>query len=417
MKKGILVGIDNKDDFYDIDYSLNELATLAKEIGINPVEKITQKGSINKYTYVGSGKLGEILVEIKMHEADVVIFNDELSPLMHKNIQEYLNIEVLDRSSVILNIFLNHAHTTEAKLEVKLANLKYLYPRISSLRDGFDRQRAGDKGSGETQLELDRRKILNDINKIELKLEETHKMKDRVIKRRKKDGMKTVALVGYTNAGKSSTLNAIIDYTNKSQEKKVYAKNQLFATLDTSVRSIEYNQTTFLLTDTIGFVSKLPHHLVNSFKETLMEVSHADLIVHVIDTSSKYAYMEFQTTMQVLRSLNISDTKMLILLNKIDLCEQIPVVNGIDSIEFSALTGYNLEKLLKYITDYLNADMISTTIFIPYEDGKMLNYVRMNTKIISQISLNDGYQITLSCDKRHYNKISLYEPNDTKLEA
>lgn len=417
MKKGILVGIDNKDDIYDIDYSLNELGTLAMEIGIKPIDKITQKTGINKYTYVGSGKLEEILVEIKMNDADVVIFNDELSPLMYKNIEEYLGIEILDRSSVILEIFLNHAHTTEAKLEVKLANLKYLYPRLSSLRDGFDRQRAGDKGSGETQLELDRRKTLNEINRIECQLKEAHKMKDRVIQRRKKDGIKTVALVGYTNAGKSSTLNSIIEYTNKSSDKMVYAKNQLFATLDTAVRRIEYNQTSFLLTDTIGFVSKLPHHLVNSFKETLMEVAQADLIVHVIDASSKYAYMEFQTTMQVLQSLNVSDKKMLVLLNKIDLCENIPMVNGIDSIEFSATTKYNIDKLLKYITDYLNSDMISTTILIPYDDGKMLNFVRVNTKIISQISLNDGYQITLLCDKKLYSKISIYEPNDSKLEA
>ncbi len=417
MKKAILVGIDNKDDLYDIDYSLNELSTLAGEIGITTALKITQKGSINKYTYVGSGKLSEILVEVKMLEADVVIFNDELSPLMYKNIQEILQLEILDRSSIILEIFLNHAHTTSSKLEIKLANLKYLYPRLSSIREGFDRQRAGDKGSGETQLELDRRKTLNDINRIEKALEEEHRMKSRVIQRRKKDGIKTVALVGYTNAGKSSTLNSIIEYTNKDIDKMVYAKNQLFATLDTSVRRIDYNQTSFLLTDTIGFVSKLPHHLVNSFKETLMEVAEADLIIHVLDASSKYAYMEFQTTMQVLQDLDVSDKKMLILLNKIDLCEQKPSVNGIDSIEFSAKTKHNIDKLLKYITNYLNSDMINTTVLIPYSDGKMLNYVRNNAKIISQVSLDSGYQITLTCDKRYYSKISLYEPNDSKYES
>lgn len=310
MKRAILVGIDSKRDLYDINYSLNELKALASECDILSCQTMIQKGEVNKVSYIGSGKLEELKVEIKMYNADIVIFNDELSPLMLKTLNDELDIEVIDRSLLILDIFLKNARTNEAKMEIKLAHLKYLYPRLSSLRDGFDRQGGiGSKGSGETQLELDRRHISNEIIHLERELEESHKMKENQIKRRQKDGIKTVALVGYTNAGKSTTMNSIIDYTENLTSKKVLAQNRLFATLTTSVRRIEYNNTTFLLSDTVGFVSKIPNHLIHSFNETLLEASNADLIIVVLDASSKYAYLELQTTINTLYSLGLSDKK------------------------------------------------------------------------------------------------------------
>lgn len=236
-------------------------------------------------------------------------------------------------------------------MEIKLAHLKYLYPRLSSLRDGFDRQGGiGSKGSGETQLELDRRHISNEIIRLERDLEATHKMKENQIKRRQKDGIKTVALVGYTNAGKSTTMNSIIEYTDNLTSKKVLAENRLFATLTTSVRRIEYNNTTFLLSDTVGFVSKIPNHLIHSFNETLLEASNADLIIVVLDASSKYAYLELETTINTLYRLGLSDKKMLILLNKIDLCEAIPKISGADFMPFSNVNLEYMDKLLTYIT-------------------------------------------------------------------
>lgn len=418
MKRAILVGIDSKHDEYDINYSLNELKALASECDILSCATMIQKGEINKVTYIGKGKLLELKVEIQMYKADIVIFNDELSPLMLKTLNDALDIEVIDRSLLILDIFLKNAHTNEAKLEIKLAHLKYLYPRLSSLRDGFDRQGGiGSKGSGETQLELDRRHVSSEIVKLERELENLHKIKENQIKRRQKDGIKTVALVGYTNAGKSTTLNSIIEYTDALKSKKVLAEDRLFATLSTSVRRIEYNNTAFLITDTVGFVSKIPNHLIHSFNETLLEASNADLIILVLDSSSKYAYLELQTTINTLYRLGLADKRILILLNKIDLCEAIPKVNGIDCLPFSNVTLEYMDKLLNYITSYLNEGMIQMTILIPFTDGKALNFIRENTKVISQIYLDSGIQITLKCDKRYYKKLSIYEPNDSSFES
>lgn len=418
MKRAILVGIDSKHDEYDINYSLNELKALASECDILSCATMIQKGEINKVTYIGKGKLLELKVEIQMYKADIVIFNDELSPLMLKTLNDALDIEVIDRSLLILDIFLKNAHTNEAKLEIKLAHLKYLYPRLSSLRDGFDRQGGiGSKGSGETQLELDRRHVSSEIVKLERELENLHKIKENQIKRRQKDRIKTVALVGYTNAGKSTTLNSIIEYTDALKSKKVLAEDRLFATLSTSVRRIEYNNTAFLITDTVGFVSKIPNHLIHSFNETLLEASNADLIILVLDSSSKYAYLELQTTINTLYRLGLADKRILILLNKIDLCEAIPKVNGIDCLPFSNVTLEYMDKLLNYITSYLNEGMIQMTILIPFTDGKALNFIRENTKVISQIYLDSGIQITLKCDKRYYKKLSIYEPNDSSFES
>lgn len=418
MKRAILVGIDSKEDKYDINYSLNELKALASECDILSCAAMIQKGEINKVSYIGSGKLLELKVEIKMYNADIVIFNDELSPLMLKTLNDTLEIEVIDRSLLILDIFLKNAHTNEAKMEIKLAHLKYLYPHLSSLRDGFDRQGGiGSKGSGETQLELDRRHISNEIIRLERDLEATHKMKENQIKRRQKDGIKTVALVGYTNAGKSTTMNSIIEYTDNLTSKKVLAENRLFATLTTSVRRIEYNNTTFLLSDTVGFVSKIPNHLIHSFNETLLEASNADLIIVVLDASSKYAYLELETTINTLYRLGLSDKKMLILLNKIDLCEAIPKISGADFMPFSNVNLEYMDKLLTYITKTLNEGKIEMTVLIPFTDGKILNFIRENTQVISQIYLDSGIQITLKCDSKYYKKLSLYEPNDSTLES
>lgn len=212
-------------------------------------------------------------------------------------------------------------------------------------------------------------------------------------------------------------MNSIIDYTENLTSKKVLAQNRLFATLTTSVRRIEYNNTTFLLSDTVGFVSKIPNHLIHSFNETLLEASNADLIIVVLDASSKYAYLELQTTINTLYSLGLSDKKMLILLNKIDLCETMPKISGVDYLPFSNVNLEYMDKLLSYITNTLNKGMLEMTVLIPFADGKALNFIRENTKVISQIYLDSGIQITLKCDSRYYKKLSMYEPNDSSLES
>ena len=410
MKKGILVGINTKNDSYDIEYSLSELEALAKECEIEVVSTLTQKGMPDNKSYIGKGKLEELLVDVKLYNPDIVVFNDELSPLQLKTIQDALPCEVIDRSLLILDIFLRHAKTNEAKLEIKLAHLKYLAPRLQSLRTGFDRQGGvGMRGPGETQLELDRRHMANEILKIQENLKEIHKMKDMQIQKRKKNNIKTVALVGYTNAGKSTTLNKIIEYTNKDDEKKVLAENKLFATLNTSVRNIKFDGVEFLLTDTIGFVSKLPTHLIHSFKQTLEEVKEADLIIHVLDASSKYVIEQFDITMNVLAQIGALDKKMLVLINKSDLCEALPRVENLDSLIYSNKNDEDVLKLLNYIKSYLLDGYTNLTILIPYSEAKMLNFAIENTKIISKLYQDDGIYLDLMCPVQHVKKLIPYQ--------
>lgn len=413
MKKAILVGIDSKTDSYDITYSLDELEKLAKECEICVIDRLIQKGTPDNVSYIGKGKLEELLVDVKLQEPDIVIFNDELSPLQLRTVSDTLPCEVIDRSLLILDIFLRHARTNEAKLEIKLAHLKYLAPRLSSLRSGFDRQGGvGMRGPGETQLELDRRNIQNDILKIQNELKEIHKMKTLQIEKRKKNNLKTVALVGYTNAGKSTTMNKIIDFTDKDDSKKVLSENKLFATLNTSVRRIEYDGVEFLLTDTIGFVSKLPTHLIHSFRQTLEEVKEADLIIHVLDASSEYVLEQFDITMNVLNSIGASDKKMLILINKSDLCEALPQVKNLDSLVYSNKNDTDVSKLLLYIRDYLLDDYQKMSLVLPYSDAKMLNFIIENTKVISKIYSNDGILLEIMSPIQHVKKLSLYEVKD-----
>ncbi len=408
MKKAILIAIQN--GYENIEYSLEEMKNLAKECDIEIIGRLVQKGKINPKTYIGSGKLDELLVDIKLDNPDYIICNDELSPLMLKNLNDYLPCEVLDRSLVILDIFLRHAKTKEAKLEIELAHLRYLLPRLSSLRDGFDRQGGiGSKGPGETQLELDRRKISGDILRKERELLGIHKMKKVQIEKRKKKNLQTVALVGYTNAGKSSTMNTLLNYVTYSNAKTVKAENRLFATLETSVRYLEYQNIGFLLSDTVGFVSKLSTHLIHSFHETLAEVKDADLIIHVLDISNEFALEQFSVTMNVLSSLGVSNKKTLVLLNKADLCDNIPKVSGVDYIPFSNKTGLNVKEVLDYILNHISEDYESLSVRIPYSDAKILNFIIENTNVISKVYENDGISVELMCPRRFLSRVIPYQ--------
>lgn len=413
MKKGFLVGLDSKFDTYDIEYSLNELKALAYECEIEAIHSLIQKGTPDNKSYIGKGKLEELLVDVKLYDPDIVIFNDELSPLQLKTIQNVLPCEVIDRSLLILDIFLRHAKTNEAKLEIKLAHLKYLAPRLQSLRDGFDRQGGiGMRGPGETQLELDRRQMANEIYKIQNELKDIHKMKDMQIQKRKRNNLKTVALVGYTNAGKSTTLNKIIEYTNKDIEKIVLAENKLFATLNTSVRNIKFDGVEFLLTDTIGFVSKLPTHLIHSFKQTLEEVKEADLIIHVLDASSRYVLEQFDITMNVLAQIGALDKKMLVLINKSDLCDTLPRVENLDSMIYSNKNDNDVLKLLNYIKSFLLENYKNLSIIIPYSEAKMLNFVIENTNVITKLYQDNGIYLDIMCPIQYVKKLTPYQIND-----
>ena len=319
--RALLVGASLKDDPYDIEYSLSELKALAEALGIEVIDKMYQNlDKINSKTYLGSGKINEIIIAIHAYDIDLLIFNDELSPSQIRNIEELVHIEVMDRTYLILKIFEERNQTKESLLEIKLAKDLYLLPRVQYLREKEDRIGGGGKtrGKGETQRELDQRHLRGEIIRIREELDRLQKMKSTQIEKRKRNEIPIVALVGYTNAGKSSTMNTILEYTNAKEEKKVLSKDQLFATLSTYNRKITYNKIDFMLVDTIGFVSKLPHNLINSFYQTLEEVKNADLIIHVLDSSSPYINEQLRVVLEVLYSLGANKIPTIYLFNKWD---------------------------------------------------------------------------------------------------
>lgn len=387
--RAILVGVSTKNDTYDIEYSLNELENLADALDIECVYKISQKlDKPNSKTYIGSGKLDEIVIAIHAYDADVVIFNDELSPSQLRNVEDILKIDVMDRSYLILKIFEERATTREAKLEIKLAKSMYMLPRIQFMREKESRSGGASgalssKGAGETQTELDRRHLMAEINHLQNELEHAKKMKINQIEKRKRNDVPIVALVGYTNAGKSSTMNSILEYIDK--EKKVFAKDQLFATLSTYNRKITYQKKDFILVDTIGFVSKLPHNLVNSFYQTLQEIKYADYIIHVLDSSNTYINEQLNIVSSVLDSLEASSIPTIYLLNKWDktIDENLTLI-GQKSIPFSNKTKLNVKELLDDIVSEIGPSTIHVRLLLPYKEGKLANILEKKAQIYSK---------------------------------
>lgn len=385
--KAILVGVSTNYDRYDLDYSLDELKNLAEALDINVVDRVTQKlDKPNTKTYVGKGKLTEINFSILAHDADIVIFNDELTPSQLRNVSQELKVECIDRSYLILKIFEERASTKEAALEIKLAKSLYKLPRLSTLREKESRSGGAtgsmsSKGAGETQLELDRRHLLAEINRYKKELDHLKQMKENQILKRKRNDVPIVALVGYTNAGKSSTMNSILNYIEKD-EKQVLEKDQLFATLSTYNRKITYDKKEFILVDTIGFVSKLPHNLVNSFYQTLAEIKNADYIIHVVDSSSQYLNEQANVVMDVLASLGADKLPTLFLLNKWDktLDEHLQII-GYPSLPFSNKTKFNLKELIDDILSNVGPSTIRTKLLIPYKEGKLAHMLEETSHI------------------------------------
>jgi GTP-binding protein HflX len=383
--RALLVGISLESDPYDIDYSLAELKSLAEALDIEVVEKMYQKlERPNAKTYVGSGKLNEIIIAIHAYDIDVLIFNDELSPSQIRNIEELTKIEVIDRSYLILKIFEQRSQTKESYLEIKLAKDLYLLPRVQFLREKEDRIGGGGltKGKGETQKELDQRHLRNEIVRIKDELERLQKMKSLQVEKRKRYDIPIVALVGYTNAGKSTTMNTILDLCGAKEEKKVLSKDQLFATLSTFNRKVTYNKVDFMLVDTLGFVSKLPHNLINSFYQTLEEVKNADLIIHVLVSSSPYINSQLMVVLNVLYSLNANKIPTIYLFNKWD-----KTINpnlsmpGAKSLYYSNKTKENLNELMNIILEYVTPSTIRSKILIPYSKGDLANLLEVNCHI------------------------------------
>lgn len=325
-QKAIIVGVQlqNQTDF---TYSMEELRNLAAACYIEVVDELSQKAArVNPSHYIGTGKIQELLALLEAHDAQVVIFNDELSPSQIRNLEASLERTVIDRTILILDIFAERAKTREAQLQVEVARLQYMLPRLVGLRASLGRQGGGsglkNRGAGETKLELDRRRIEERITALQAELDKLVARRQIQRKQRQKNEMPVVCLVGYTNTGKSSLMNALLECYNPGSHKQVFAQDMLFATLETSVRNIELpDNKSFLLTDTVGFVSQLPHHLVKAFRSTLEEVTEADLLVHVVDYSHEDYEQLISVTNHTLKELGAHDIPTIFAYNKCDLTD------------------------------------------------------------------------------------------------
>ncbi len=417
-KKAIIVGIkiNNQKDF---DYMMDELENLVYANNITVLERLVQNlDKIHAGHYLGSGKIEELKKIIAETDVDMVIFNDELSPYQIRNLEESLDIEVIDRTQLILDIFYKRAKTKEAKLQVEIARLQYELPRMRTSRDEKLDQQSGasgtaNRGAGETKLEINYRTIKHRIQLLNKELENVIKERDIQRKQRKKNQISVVSLVGYTNAGKSTIMNKFVNKFNKGESKEVFEKDMLFATLETSVRNITLpDRKKFLLTDTVGFVSNLPHHLIKAFRSTLEEVREADLLIHVVDYSSIHYKNMMQTTDSTLAEVGVKDIPVIYVYNKADLTEkEIPADDG-NSIYISAKNDIGLDLLLEKIYDKIFQDYEKAVFLIPYNKGELVSYFNENASVLDIKHEENGTKITAECRKSDIEKYKNYIIND-----
>ncbi len=376
--KAILAGVSLGGD---ISYSMEELAGLAEAAYIEVLAAMVQNAEkINAATYIGSGKLTELKEAAANMGADMVIFNDELSGMQLRNIEEAVGVKVIDRTILILDIFAARAATREARLQVELAQLQYRMPRLTGFGRSLSRLGGGigTRGPGEKQLETDRRHIRRRMEDIKAELAEVKA--DRVTQRarREKSGIPVVALVGYTNAGKSSIMNRLLAETGR-EDKQVFEKDMLFATLDTAQRRIELDSRhSFILVDTVGFVGKLPHALVDAFKATLEEVANADLLLHVVDASQPEHEEQIAITEKVLTELGASGLPSILVYNKKDKVPGFDAL-GRGQIAVSARFGDGIGQLTEMIKESVFSGLKTVSLLIPYTRGDLVSFVNEKT--------------------------------------
>ena len=414
-KKCLLVGVDTGEE-EDFDRSMEELGSLAEACEMQVVGVITQKmEAIHKALYIGTGKVKEVKEFAQAVEAEVICFDNALSPSQIRNLGEELELPVMDRTNLILDIFAVRAQTREAKLQVESARLQYLLPRLVGMRESLGRQGGAsgsmsNKGAGEKKLELDRRKIEHRISELRKELEEVSKERSTQRKRRTGSRIPQVSLVGYTNAGKSTIMNRLVERYGEFPEKKVLEKNMLFATLETAIRLIDTGKNKpFLLADTVGFIHKLPHDLVKAFRSTLEEVAYADLLVQVVDFSDSNYRQQMEVTAETLKGLDAGDIPMIYVYNKADLAEvpDLPKIRG-NQIYMSAVNGVGIEELIEMILDKVYAGHVVCEFLIPYQDGAVTSYLCGNTTVLKQEYREDGVFMQVECYKQDADKYKKY---------
>lgn len=411
-EKAVIVGANINEKYFEV--KLEELKELALACDIDVVHTITQNlEHINSALYIGTGKVEEVKEYIANNHVDLVIFDNELSPSQIKNLQNALDIKILDRTALILQIFARRAKTKEAKLQVEVASLEYMLPRLVGLNSSLGRQSGksgfSNKGTGEKQIELDRRKI--EARLVELNKELKNIENERKIQRRKREvsDIPLVCLVGYTNAGKSTILNMLIEKYMKDESKKVLEKDMLFATLDTSVRKITVeNNKTFLLSDTVGFVSNIPHNLIKAFRSTLEEVKKASLLVHVVDYSDENYLKNIEVTNNTLKEIGAENIPIIYAFNKSDLMHiKIPKVEE-DIVYMSASNKIGDTELIELISKKVFGDYIKTKMLIPYDKGNIYSYLKQNAIIEKTEYIEEGTMLILKVKEKDYNKYKEY---------
>ncbi|MCM3781471.1 GTPase HflX [Neobacillus mesonae] len=400
--KAIIVGVqlNSQEDF---EHSMEELGNLANACDIEVAAVLTQKAErVHPAHYMGSGKLQELNDLLEKLETSIVIFNDELSPSQVRNLEKRLDAAVLDRTTLILNIFAERARSRESQLQVELARLQYVLPRLSGISSSSGRQRGGvgtkNRGSGETKLELSQRRIEDKITELNRELEILVSQRETQRRRRQKTEMPVVSLVGYTNTGKSSLMNAMLEKYDAASDKAVLAKDMLFATLQTSVRKISLpDRKSFLLTDTVGFVSKLPHHLVKAFRSTLEEVLESDLLLHVVDASNPDAEQLIEVTNQTLKELGADTIPVLYVYNKMDLNASLSEDRQIrkPALFVSAKTGSGLDRLEEAIRERLFGHYEKAQLNIPYDQGHLISYFHEHANVEHLDYEEDGTKLTI----------------------
>ena len=387
------------------DETLEELEALLETAGGFCTGKVLQnRHTPDAHSFIGEGKAQEVRMLIEATEATMAVFDNELSPGNIRALEEILGVTVLDRSALILDIFAQRAKTKEGKLQVELAQYKYLLPRLSGMGKSLSRQGGGigTRGPGETKLESDRRHIRERISRLQEELKQVRQVRSVQRQRRQKNSVPVVAIVGYTNAGKSTLLNQLTDAG-------IPANNRLFDTLDTTSRQLSVSDNLeVILSDTVGFIAKLPHHLVDAFRATLEELEYADLLLHVIDASDPEKQAHIEVVEKLIAKLAKPGTPVISCYNKADLvpAEEIPV--GQDVVKISAKLGIGMDRLLKAIEDALGHSLHHITVLLPYSMGAMLDTLHTSAQVKNVEYTQDGIEVETVVDPVLYGRLSSY---------
>ena len=409
ITRALLVCVDTGS--YDAEASLDELSELVKSAGAEPVLLLTQKlPRVESATYVGTGKLQEICELCASQEIDLIVADAELSPTQIKNMENATDVRVIDRTTLILDIFALRARSKEGKLQVELAQLKYMLPRLTG--KGVEMSRLGGgigtRGPGETKIETDRRHIRRRMETLKDELSEIEKHRQMLRRRREKDGVITCAIVGYTNAGKSTLMNTLTDAG-------VLAQDKLFATLDPTSRALKLpSGISIMLIDTVGLVRRLPHHLVEAFRSTLEEAAQSDIIINLCDASSEEARIHLQVTRDLLDSLGCGDTPVITVLNKCDLLDDTLLAQDFNSyVKISAKNGDGIDDLLQAIEDNLPVRMRRVNLLVPFSSAGLVSEIRENGTLLSEEYVPEGVSVEAIVDEQLYARVREFEVLDT----